>query len=254
MSGGCRFHTSPCWLCTVTYTLRLMDMKAGEYTFTVPKHLDKNGNQVHETEVTKDVLSLQGYTGTPGYLAFQEWETYEQARAEPENKETVPMEDRLDYLPYGCDYQEELDKVDEICEKYGLYKLGIAWLEEKPELTWNALGIEGVLLPGAPAEVRYDQGYYYWDGTFYMPFCVTLTDTNASWRHPAFAEIRYAKKTAFSTFGIQVDLEEIEKTRNPKSLMYSRSPEEFYYCVMDFDGDDIDDFLWGSGNDSFPRW
>lgn len=121
--------------CAVAYTLCLRDMKAGEYTFTIPQHLDENGKKVYETEVTTDVLSLQGYTGTPGYLAFQEWNAYEQAHTESKNQETVPMEDRLDYLPYGCDDWEELDKVDEICEKYGLHKLGIAWLEESTEFT-----------------------------------------------------------------------------------------------------------------------
>mgnify|MGYP004661713709 CR=1 FL=1 len=348
--------------CAVVYTFRLQDMKAGEYTFTFPKHLDENGKKVYETEVTKDVLSLQGYTGTPGYLAFQEWDAYKQAHIEPENQETVPMEDRLDYLSYGCDYQEEIDKVNEICGKYGLHKLGIAWLEESPEITRNALGIESLILPDSMAEVVYYQGYYYWDGTFYMPFLITLTEENAPWRQPTFMEMRYVRKAAFSTFGIQVNLEDhheewmyktkqgtealltlwdnyaliiveqsdsflsvridnvaagedrmtrqglesiadvidfeivpgkvdvaaaqeryeavlkqaqeqkkvegntpiifsyrqfvdelIEKTQNSKSLMYGRSPEEFYYCIMDFNEDGIDDFLWGSGNDCFSE-
>ena len=348
--------------CAVAYTLRLRDMKAGEYTFTIPQHLDENGKKVYETEVTTDVLSLQGYTGTPGYLAFQEWNAYEQAHTEPKNQETVPMEDRLDYLPYGCDDWEELDKVDEICEKYGLHKLGIAWLEESTEFTWNALGIEGLILPDSLAEVAYYRGYYYLDGTFYMPFRITLTEANTPWRHPTSMEMRYVRKRAFSTFGIQVHLENhheewmyttrqgtevlltlwddfaliiaeqpdaflsvriddvmigkdrmtrqgleaiadvidfgivpgkvdvaaaqerydaglkreqeqkeaeekapilssyrqyvdklIEKTQNPQSLMYGRSPEEFYYCILDFNGDGVEDFLWGSGNDCFSE-
>ena len=348
--------------CAVVYTLHLRDMKAGEDTFTIPKHLDENGSRVYATEVTRDILSLQGYTGTPGYQAFQEWNAYEQAHTEPENEETIPMEDRLDYLSYGCIYREELDKVDEICEKYGLHKLGIAWMEESPEMTQAALGIEGVVLSDSPADIRYSQGYYYWDGTFYIPFQITLTGANAPWRHPASVEMRYVMKTAFSTFGIYVDLGDrheewtyktrqgteallalwdefaliiaeqpdaflsvridnvafgrdrmtrqgleaiadvidfgivpgkvdvaaarnryeaglkhaqerqreeetapvlssyrqyvdklIERTKTPESLMYGRSPEEFYYCIMDFNGDGIDDFLWGSGNDCFSE-
>lgn len=39
----------------------------------------------------------------------------------------------------------------------------------------------------------------------------------------------------------------IEKTQNPQSLMYGRSPEEFYYCILDFNEDGVEDFLWGSG-------
>ena len=35
--------------CAVVYTFRLQDMKAGEYTFTFPKHLDENGKKVYET-------------------------------------------------------------------------------------------------------------------------------------------------------------------------------------------------------------
>ena len=35
--------------------------------------------------------------------------------------------------------------------------------------------------------------------------------------------------------------------------MYGRSPEEFYYCILDFNGDGVEDFLWGSGNDCFSE-
>lgn len=350
--------------CAVIYALSLQDMKVGEFTHTIPRHLDENGNKVYETEVTKDILSLQGYVGTPGYLAYQEWNSFKGTHDAPENEPEIPMENRLDYLSYGCLSQKEIDKVDEICEKYNLHKLGIAWMEESPEITFDALGIDGLVLPKTPAEVHYYQGYYYWDGTFDIPFELTLTAENSLWKHPMDMRMRYVMKTAFDSVGVEVDSVEnykewtyttrqgvkvllalsdngalmiadrtdafltvlvsnttigedrlsqkgleavaevinfgvdpgvvdveaaqaryddglerareaqkaeqetspfmlesyrqyvdyvVGKTQNPQSLMYGRSPDEFFYCIRDFNGDGIEDFLWGSGGDKFTE-
>ena len=57
--------------CTVAYVLGLQDKKIGEITGT--KYMDEAGQRIDPTEVTRDVISLYGYQGSPNYLAAQEW-------------------------------------------------------------------------------------------------------------------------------------------------------------------------------------
>lgn len=60
-----------------------------------------------------------------------------------------------------------VDKVDEICEKYGLKILGKMWSEqEEPEYIFEAVGISGIQTP--QAQTHYYGGYYYQGGTFQM--------------------------------------------------------------------------------------
>lgn len=179
--------------CAVVYVLSLQNVVISEQEYMPPA---APGEETQTAEI-RNMISLQGYVGTPGYLANQEWNAFREAYQMPENEPEIPMEQRLDYLPYGCFFQEEIDKVDEICEKYGLNTLGIAWIEEKNETTFDALGIDGLVLRDAPAKVQYNQGYYYGDGTFDIPFDLTLTDENATWKYPLDMRMRYVMKTSF---------------------------------------------------------
>lgn len=51
--------------CTVAYLLNLKDLQVGTYRYTHSRYVDTDGNQVAETEVVRDWLSLQGIVGTP---------------------------------------------------------------------------------------------------------------------------------------------------------------------------------------------
>ena len=146
--------------CAVVYVLRLQDIVIGQDVYTP---IDASQPAVERTQI-----SLQGYVGSPGYQASKEWYEFRETYQYPENEPEIPMEQRLDYLAYGCFYPEEIAKVDEICKKYSLNKLGHAWIEETVDITFDALGIEGLLLPDAAAELEYkwNQSYYYRDGNF----------------------------------------------------------------------------------------
>lgn len=184
--------------CAVIYVFGLQDM-----IITQEEYATSAGAETQPAQ-TRNVISLQGYVGTPGYLANQEWNAFQESWQTPENEPEIPMEQRLDYLSYGCFFQDEIDKVDEICEKYGLHTLGIAWMEEDIETTFRALGINGLLLQNAPASVHYDPGYYYGDSTFDIPFELTLTNTDAPWKYPLEMRMRYVMKTSFDGVALSI--------------------------------------------------
>ena len=179
--------------CAVIYVFGLRDMIITQEEYTPPA---APGEETQLAQI-RNAISLQGYVGTPGYLANQEWNKFREAYQMPINEPEIPMKDRLDYLAYGCFFQEEIDKVDEICEKYGLNTLGIGWIEEDIKTTFDALGIGGLLVPHAPAKVHYNQGYYYGDGTFDIPFDLTLTGEDCQWKYPLDMRMRYVMKTSF---------------------------------------------------------
>lgn len=45
----------------------------------------------------------------------------------------------------------------------------------------------------------------------------------------------------------------IDRTNNPKSLMYGRNPDDFFYAIWDLDGDGTEDFLWGGNGELFSE-
>lgn len=186
--------------CTVIYVFGLRDMIIKQEELSPPT----TSGEASQPVQIRNVISLQGYVGTPGYLANQEWNEFQESYQAPENEPEVPMDQQLDYLSYGCFFQTEIDKVDEICEKYGLTPLGIAWIEEDIETTFDALGIDGLLLQDAPASAHYTQGYYYGDGTFDIPFDLTLTGTDAPWKDPLDVRMRYVKKTSFDGVALSI--------------------------------------------------
>ena len=152
-----------------------------------------------QSEQVRSVISLQGYAGSPGYQAAKEWYEFQQTYVYPQDEPEIPMEQRLDYLSYGCFYQEEIDKVDEICQTNGLKLLGHPYSEETAAQALEALGLTGLVLPEAPVQASYfDNGFYYYAcGTFYASFNLTFTGEDASWSTPLRLGMRYVKKDYF---------------------------------------------------------
>ena len=131
--------------------------------------LDGSTETLQETTtgsfVAEKVLSLQGYEGSPSYNALQEWLTYatEYTIHNPELCFSDDFQRPEAYTNYPCYSQEMVDKVDEICSKYGLHLLG------KPLFITDAEGMKenglsGVLSEEAMSRCFY--GHFYQDGSF----------------------------------------------------------------------------------------
>lgn len=137
--------------------LKLQDMKIGNYN---PEPLFA-GETFAPEDLNQDNMSVQGFAGSPGYLATKEWLEYQDSCTLEDPDFEAPEE----YWPYICYSQEMVDKVDEICQKYGLKILGRMWTEqEEPKYIFEAVGIPGIQVPGT--ENIYYGGYYYQGGTF----------------------------------------------------------------------------------------
>lgn len=115
--------------------------------------------------VAEKVLSLQGYEGSPSYNALQEWLTYaaEYTIQNPELRFTSEFQRPEAYTNYPCYSQEMVDKVDEICGKYGLHLLGKSlFITDAEGMKEN--GLSGVLSEEAMPRCFY--GHLYQDGSF----------------------------------------------------------------------------------------
>ena len=185
--------------CAVVYVLQLQDLVIGQKVY--------DPVNTSQPVIERTHISLQGYVGSPGYQASKEWYEFRETYQYPENEPEIPMEERLDYLAYGCFYTEEIAKVDEICEKYGLNKLGHEWIEESVDITFDALGIKGLVLPNVEAEVEYkwNQAYYYQDGTFDIGFTMKSTEDIPAWHDTLDLRMRYVQKTSFDGVYGQMD-------------------------------------------------
>ena len=132
-----------------------------EVIAVVEEDISKNATEtVPETDagpsVAEKVLSLQGYEGSPAYLALQEWWEYaiDYTIQNPELRFTSDYQRPEAYTKYPCYSQDMVDKVDEICSKYGLHLLG------KPTFITDAAGMEANGLSGILSEKAAPRCFY----------------------------------------------------------------------------------------------
>lgn len=155
--------------CAAAVVLGLKDLKMGEFTEQPPTgaSLEQLPN---ETTVTHDILSLQGFVGSPGYQASQEWNEF--------TKSFDPDHEAFQWARYhrysapegyealGCYAPEMVDKANEICKKYNLSLHGKMWSVQDVSLLFDAIGIPGIQKQGSQAEMELTYGGLYEDGSF----------------------------------------------------------------------------------------
>lgn len=188
--------------------LHLEELKIGE-SISRGQILDSEGDVIKETQMIREVISLQGIAGTPNHQAAMEWYAYEQDYItnhweKIDNFFEIP----LDYQAYHPGNQEMVDKIDEICEKYGLKLAGdVAWVE-----TWHGglmlkiLGVENMVTDVA-RDVEHLGGYFYACGNFKHVFEFTLDNPEARWEYPVLATVFYHDKEYLDTVFWSVDTE-----------------------------------------------
>ena len=154
--------------CGVLYVLRLQDMKIGEETVSQALPSDSPSEST-----TLDVISLQGIQGSPTYLAAQEWLSYTQGYT-PSGGNC--WESDPEYWAYSVQSQEMVDKLNAICEKYGLKIIGKPWHEQINCMPFLALlGVDSLLKPDAEATLSIPAGRFFPGGSFTIYGTLTLS-------------------------------------------------------------------------------
>ena len=154
----------------VAYVLSLRDLKIGDFTPTQGQSAAPGKNEL---------ISLQGFAGSPGYQAHREWMEFRQSYDPDGNLLNLsPFDDYVEpeeYRVYTCYTREMVEKVDELCQKYGLNRITKVYVTAPEEEVYEAVGIPGVLNPNASTEVQTYGIYYTSDGSFHLEGDATLT-------------------------------------------------------------------------------
>jgi len=174
-------------------------------------------------EFSSDVISLQGYAGTPNYQAAKEWEdflqSYDQdgkllAEAAQGSCSFDPAGISMEYAAYTCYTEEMMTKIDEICEKYGLEILGpIYFAEDDPSEgfreTLHELGIDSLFWGSGEAELSLDSLYYFREGSFQLDGYIQLKAPGNPWPYATGFQYRSVMKTTFDSVFLTVgDIED----------------------------------------------
>lgn len=145
--------------------------------------------------VAEQVLSLQGYEGSPSYNALQEWLAYvnDYIHQNPEVRFSDDFQRPDAYTKYTCFTQEMVDKVDELCEKYGLHLLGKStFIVGEAGMAEN--GLSGVLYETVSPRCLY--GHLYQDGSFVASGELEISD---GYQKTVQFQMNNIKKDAFYT-------------------------------------------------------
>lgn len=187
--------------CTVVYVLRLSDLKIGQDSVVVPKHLDEQGNKIPETQMTRDVISLQGMEGSPTFRAARDWfaftESYDPDHTLLNTSALESADIPAKYDAYFVYTQEMMDKVDQICADYGLEPAGqnAPFQEEENQLFFDSLALSRDMVSVEMFDIRWRSGYFYGCGNFKIEWSGYLAD---SWPHEVLGSLIYTRKGYFA--------------------------------------------------------
>ena len=212
--------------CAVAYVLSMEKMTLGKDVFLA----DSTSQSEQQT-----ILSMQGFMGSPNYRAAKEWYEFLQAY-DPDGKilrsldkeETVMAEE---YEGYGCYTPEMMEKVDEICEKYGLRKQGYAVLVDTQEQFYEALKIGRIVKADAQAETSISPVYFYQTGSFMLDGNTKLTGESVLWEYPTEFQFYCVMKSDFDDVFLNVgDVQNYDQweyvTKDGETLLLAISQEK----------------------------
>lgn len=153
-------------------------------------------------------ISLQGYVGSPSYQAAKEWYEFEQTY-DPDSTILMSVPDDAMSIPeayqsYNCYTQEMVDKVDEICQKYGLEKQGKIIIPLDEADFYTTLQIDRLVKENAAAQSELTPDYFYQTGTFMLSCDTTLTGEGSPWPYPISYQYRCVMKTDLDTAFLNV--------------------------------------------------
>lgn len=205
--------------CAVVYMLSLKQLALG--TETIPVSETSPEDSPSSTEAQLTVFSLQGIQGTPTYRANQEWLAFTQSYTPSGGDywESDPA-----YWAYSVQDQTMVDKLNEICAKYGLKIIGKPWHEQ---IDCNQflplLGVDSLLKPDSAATISIPSGRCFPGGSFTIYGTLNIEDEEG-----AFTYQCVKKDVFYDVFGYgnpDVVTERNYQTSNGVSLLLLESQQ-----------------------------
>ena len=152
--------------CGVAYMLSLRQLTLGTEKVPIPESspISESSPEDSASETQLTVFSLQGIEGTPNYQASQEWLAFPQSytRSGGDYWDSDPA-----YWAYSVQDQTMVDKLDDICARYGLSVIGKPWHEQVDcNKFLPLLGIDSLLKPDTDATLSIPAGRYFPGGSF----------------------------------------------------------------------------------------
>lgn len=153
-----------------------------------------------------NLVSLQGLVGSDNYKATQEWYEFTQNdQSAYDDSEAIDW----DYFVYRCYSQEGKEKIDELCETYGLKLLGEPLNSDLESLLY-ALNIPHIIRIPTTADVQTDGGACYSGGSFFFYGAAALT--RSDWKDPIEFQFRCVMKDVFDNTYLNVgDIREYDQ-------------------------------------------
>ncbi len=197
--------------CTLAYVLRLQELKIADEAVT--QRFNEEGRIIEPTQVRRDVISLNSYSGSALQLATREWYAFTQTYDPDDAIRRLAQVEGLpeDYVSiYDCYTQEKVDMVDALAEKYALKLLRRQTLVQRyqNEIFFDALGIGPLCRADAPADIVYGSGYFYENGNFRLTVDFTLHE---GWQEQIWTTVLYSHKDCFEPMYSTVDIDAFDQ-------------------------------------------
>ena len=229
------------WLIAAVVAAMVFLMGCAVYVLNLEGMLVFRGSYTEDTGETfaADTISLQGFVDSSNYQAAMEWlefqQTYDPDLEIMKSLSNEEMEMPLEYYSYNCYTTEMTDKIDEICEKYGLNKQGMPVFGTTTGQLFDAIRIEGILAE-TEAETKLSPEYYYQTGTFSLSCETVLTGEDSPWVYPIEYQYRCVMKSDFDEVFLNIgDLESYEQwtytTADGTQVLLALSPDKALVIV-----------------------
>lgn len=173
--------------CAAAVWLNLDDLRMQEVTYLADMRYERDGSKIPATEKTRQYISVVGPEGSKNQLAAREWMDFKQSY-DPDGtlrKAAGDFRRPAQYEDYTDAYtQDMLDKIDEICNKYGLKLSGeVATYQgvgKQDALLAEVFDESSVVKKNMGLELEFQGGRFVQCGDFDAAYQATMTHGDAS--------------------------------------------------------------------------
>lgn len=186
------------------WVLHLENLRIAELPYTKNMHYQADGSTVPATEKILQYISVAGPEGSRNRKAAQEWLDYKQTapRSDPDFRLPAAYENYGDVRS-----SEMLEKLAEICEKYGLSPAGETTILQgvDADLLYRALSIPGITTNGSILETEFQGTQVTQCGSFNAAYQAALHNPESGQDYIFTLIYDYRSKDAFTAEMLQIE-------------------------------------------------